>query len=387
MRVKTTMSSQMMRGVAARTRAATLVVAVLAGAGCLQMRLGDSESGLVLEDLVTRDSRLAARAPQPKFRSLYFGDASRKLPADVYLPGDTVRAGMVLVPGLAPAGKNDPRLVDLARTLARVQFAVMIPEVPGFRSYRIGVEDVDVLVDAVEALAALPEMRPRMPLGVGAFSFAVGPAVIAALDGRVAQRLDFVVGVGGYHDLRRLIAYYTTGAHRGGADTPTPYDKGKWIFALGVSDRIPNEGDRTAIRAIARRAIYSNLDASDMPAPGRLTPGGAAFLELLTNTTPDRVPGLLARLPESLKTGITALNPAEQPMGAINATLLLLHGRGDNIIPYTESIALAGAVPPDRSRLFIIEGLAHVDLQPTYADVDVLLEMVEALLAERAPAT
>jgi len=362
--------------------ASLLAVTLAAAGGCLQLRLGDSEAGLVLEDLVTSDSRLKERAPRPKRRSLRFGE--QNLAADLYLPGDHVRAGMVLVPGLAVAGRNDPRLVGLARTLARADFAVLIPEVPGFRSYRISVEDVEVLVGAVDKLAAVPEMKPHLPLGIGAFSFAVGPTVITALDGRVSQRVDFVVGVGGYYDLRRLIAYYTTGAHRGDSNAPTPYDKGKWIFALGLSDQIPDVADRLAIQALARRAVYGHLGESDVPAPASLSRGGAALLELLTNTTPERVPLLLARLPEPLRAGITALNPAEQPMDTLGARLLLLHGRSDNVIPYTESIALAESVPAGRAQLFIIDGLAHVDLQPTSGDVDILLDMIDALLAERA---
>ena len=73
-------------------------------------------------------------------------------------------------------------------------------------------------------------------------------------------------------------------------------------------------------------------------------------------------------------------------MGELHAQLLLLHGRSDNVIPYTESLALAESVPAGKAQLFVIDGLAHVDLQPTSADVDILLEMVNALLAQRVPA-
>ncbi len=354
--------------------------------GCLQLRLGDSEAGLVLEDLVTSDSRLRKRTPEPAFRGLRTSIEGRQLRGDLYLPADGVRAGLVLVPGLAVAGRHDPRLVALARTLARVNFMVLIPDVPGFRAYRMGSEDVELLVTAVQALEATPEMRARLPVGIGAFSFAVGPALIAALDPRVAERVDFIAAVGGYQDLRRLIAYYTTGAHRDDRDAPTPYDKGKWIFALGVSEKLPELADRLAIQAVARRAIYANAGESEVPAPASLSPGAGALLELLTNTTPERVPALLARLPAPLRAEITALNPAEQPMNRLHGRLLLLHGRSDNIIPYTESVALAESVPAGRADLFIIDGLAHVDLQPTAGDVDILMEMVNALLDQRAPA-
>lgn len=357
---------------------------VLAG-GCLQLRLGDSEAGLVLEDLVTSDSRLRERVPDPDLRPVDFAADGQRLRGDLYVPADGTRAGIVLVPGLAVAGKDDPRLVALARTFARVGFLVLIPEMRGFRSFRMSAEDVHVLVATVQALAEQPELQPRLPVGIGAFSFAVGPALIAALDAKVAERISFVVAVGGYHDLRRLIAYYTTGAHRDDRNTPTPYDKGKWIFALGISEKLPDATDRLAVQTVARRAIYANTREQDLPTPAGLSPGGAALLELLGNTTPERVPLLLARLPAPLRAEISALNPAEQPMDTLEARLLLLHGRSDNIIPYTESIALAASIPADRGDLFVIDGLAHVDLQPTSADVDVLLEMVDALLEQRAP--
>lgn len=364
---------------------AVALTLALAG-GCLQMRLGDSEAGLVLEDLVSNDSRLRKTTTAPTFRALRFSASGESLRGDLYIPASRVRAGIVLVPGLAIAGKNDPRLVALARTLARVNFLVLIPDIPGFRAYRMSIEDVEVLVAAVQTLDVVAQMQPRLPIGIGAFSFAAGPALIAALDARVAERVDFVVAVGGYQDLRRLIAYYTSGAHRDDEDTPTPYDKGKWVFALGVSEKLPNAFDRLAIQTMARRAIYANQGEADVPVPVGLSPGGAALVELLSNTTRERVPVLLARLPAPLRAEITALNPAEQPLGGLHARLLLLHGRSDNIIPYTESIALAKSVPPGRADLFIIDGLAHVDLQPAFGDVDILLDMVNALLDQRAPA-
>jgi pimeloyl-ACP methyl ester carboxylesterase len=352
--------------------------------GCLQLHLGNTEAGLVLEDLVSNDSRLRKATTAPAFRSLTFNAAGAQLRGDLYIPANGVRAGLVLVPGLAIAGKNDPRLVALARTLARVNFLVLIPDVPGFRAYHMSTGDVEVLVAAVQRLDALPKMQPRQPMGIGAFSFAAGPALIAALDPRVAQRVDFIVAVGGYQDLRRLIAYYTSGAQRDDRDTPTPYDKGKWIFALGVSEKLTNASDRLAVQSMARRAIYASPGEADLPAPGNLSPGAAALLELLGNTNQVRVPMLLERLPAPLRAEITALNPAEQPLAGLHAHLLLLHGRGDNIIPYTESRALEASVPPGGAELFIIDGLAHVDLQPTPGDVDVLLAMVDALLAQRA---
>ena len=358
---------------------------LLAASGCARWLLGDSEAGLVLEDLMggSGESRLERRTAEPSRRTLgYRGEGGERV-ADLYLPATPARAGLVLVPGLTPAGKDDARLVHLARTLARVEFAVLVPDVPGFRSFSMRASDVAVLIDAIAELHRHPEMQPDLPLGIGGFSYAVGPALMAALDGRARDSVDFVVGVGGYYDLRELVAYYTTGAHRGDAGAPTPYDRGKWIFALGIAEQLPDPGDRRTVAALARRMAFSSAEQNEVAIPDNLTAGGDALLELLTNTTPQRVPTLLARLPPTLREELRALNPAEADLGELRARVLLLHGRGDDIVPYTESIALAEALPDEQIELFLVDGLAHVDLSPELGDIDVLLAMVNALLAER----
>ena len=98
------------------------------------------------------------------------------------------------------------------------------------------------------------------------------------------------------------------------------------------------------------------------------------------------MPRLIERLPESIRQLIEAINPAAHDLSLLQARLILLHGRSDNLIPYTESVALSQAVPEGQAQLFLIDGLAHVDLKPKAHDVPQLLAAMEALLAERADA-
>jgi len=46
---------------------------------------------------------------------------------DLYLPAGKARAAMVLVPGAAVMGRDEPRLKALARTFARASIAVLVP--------------------------------------------------------------------------------------------------------------------------------------------------------------------------------------------------------------------------------------------------------------------
>ncbi len=132
-------------------------------------------------------------------------------------------------------------------------------------------------------------------------------------------RVRFVLGVGGYHDIRASIRFFTTGYFEdGGAPLYLkPDDYAKLVFAMS----------------------------------------------LLTNTDPQETARLLAALPQPIVATIDALTLDNKGLQRLTARLLLVHGRNDRLIPYPESLALGNAVAPGQARVFILNRiLGHVDL-------------------------
>ena len=348
--------------------------------------LGQDEASLLLEDLAAGEqrSRLKARVPAPVQASIGYHTAGRSHQGDLYRPGEPALAGIVLVPGAARRGRDDPRLVALANTLARARFLVLVPELANLRALRVRAADARVVADAFAHLLVRPELPIGSRAGIGAFSYAVGPAVLAALEPVIRERVDFVLGVGGYHDLHRVVNFFTTGYFRkaGQWQYLEPNRYGKWVFVLGNVERLSDPRDRQALRRIAEDKLAD--PAADVDhLRVRLTAEGRAVLALLENRDPAHTPALIAGLPAAIRTELDALNLANRDLSRLHARLVLLHGPDDAIIPYTESIALAAAVPAGRSRLFIIDGLAHVDVRPLGIDRGELRHAIDALLAER----
>ena len=92
---------------------------------------------------------------------------------------------------------------------------------------------------------------------------------------------------------------------------------------------------------------------------------------------------LIDALPAHVRDEIDRLSPARFDVASGRATYILLHGRRDNFIPYQETLALAQRLPAQRVRLFVIDGLIHMDLDAEREDVPLLLEAIRALLAQR----
>ena len=367
-----------------------LLVTVLALLnGCVTPDLGDSEAALVLGDFMARGgfSRLQAITPQPSRTTVRYEVDGRSHRGDLYLSSGGSMAGILLVPGVARKGKDDPRLVAAAYTLARVRFAVLVPDMPGPRAFKVRASDVREIADAFSYLVSRVDLVPKGRLGIFAFSYAVGPALLAALEPDIRERVGFLLGLGGYHDLRRAMVFITTGYYRTEETAgwrhkkPNPY--AKWIFALSNAELLPDPADRDAFQKIAWNVLREpDLEVAQDVA--QMGPEGQALYRLLTNTDPERVPALLDQQAAPIRAQFAALNPAQHDLSRLKARVILLHGRSDNMIPYTESISLARALPAEQVHLFLIDGLAHVDIRPKRGDIPILMQAVEALLSQRA---
>ena len=223
---------------------------------------------------------------------------------------------LVLVHGYAPEGKEEPRLRRAAALFARAGFDVAVPTIPGLTRGRLRAPDV---APVVAALALRGEPTAMVCVSVGA-----GPALLAAAESRVRDRVAVVLGVGGYASARELLRFYLVGEYG-------------WDGVHGRARHDP---------ALVRAFLEANADL--VAAVGGFEAGDRARADTLLEAPPPPLAALL-----------DALSP-ERVAPDIRARLLLVHGRDDVAVPYTESLRLAAARPA-RTRVVLVGVLDHVD--------------------------
>lgn len=349
--------------------------------------LPGGEAVAILEDLAAGvgPSKLKSNTPKPQRSTLDYTVAGRPHQGDLYVTG-TPDAAIVLVPGASTAGKDDERLVAFAESLARSRFAVLVPDMPNVRQFKVTPDDGRVIADAFSFLSSRPDLAPQGRAGMGAFSYALGPTILAAMEPDIRENVRFVMGVGGYYNLPAVVTYFTTGFYREGKG-PWQYLKpsnyGKWYFVLSNVDRFSDPRDKATLAEMGTRMITTPGASVDDLAGRLVSAEGLALYALLANTDPDKVPDLMSRLPMSVRTDIDALDLAKRDLSMLKTRLLLVHGYEDDLVPYTESLALATAAPA-RARAFLVGGLVHVDLKPPgFFDAWRMGCAVGALLDER----
>ena len=281
---------------------------------------------------------LSTLTREPVTRALRASAGTRPVPLDLYARGTLRRPpALVLVHGLSAEGKDDPRLRDAARLLARAGWVVAVPTVEGLTVLRLRPEDAAAVRASVEALHAAGYGRVAV-LGI---SLGAGPALLAAVDPALAPRLSAVLALGGYASAVELLRYTLTGAYAFGEVTGR---------AAGVLE--PD------IAQFAR----ANPDLLD-----------EAGRRLVDNRDPAAVDERIRALPRSTRDLLDALSPGPR-IGSLRAPLFLIHGRQDPAVPFTESLRLdAAARAAGRPvRTAIVGAVGHVEADARTGLADLL---------------
>ncbi|MBI1734965.1 MAG: hypothetical protein HYR51_07305 [Candidatus Rokubacteria bacterium] len=259
-------------------------------------------------------------------------------------PGATTHLPLVLVHGLAPEGKDDRRLAAAAALLARAGFDVAVPTVPGLTRLRLRPEDREPVIATIAA-----RDQPTVVVGV---SVGAGVAMLASADASVRERVRLVLSLGGYASAVELVRYYLTGEY--GPD--------------GARQR------RVHDPALVRTFVEANADLID-----------ASAQRVLAARDSTEVARRLADLSPALARMLDALSPV-RVLDELRAELVLVHGREDIAVPYTESVALSQR-RPHRSRLVLVGVVEHVEAARVTAaawrvrDLLALWSVVYALVA------
>lgn len=366
-------------------RAAALLLLLLTG-GCVTAESWEATRVLQDIDAGADPSALKQVTPTPSRTTLPYSVEGRENVADFYDPRQPSGGTLVLVPGFTRAGKNDSRVVELARSLARARFHVMVPEVPGSRALRVRLEDSVTIADALRHLRQSPRAAEG-PIGVVAVSYAVGLAVLAALEVEAESLPDFLVGIGGYYDTEAVVTFATTkqfrlpGSHRW--ESGKPLESAKWIFLAGNAAVLGDPRDRRRLEALGE-ACFDGCQPDVAALAAELGPEGRALVALIANRDPQRVPALVAALPPAVRHRMQALSLRGRDLSRLAGRLILIHGRLDPLDPYSESMALARAVAD--SELFLIDGFSHITPRGVgWAGQLQLVSAIKAVLDRRRP--
>lgn len=317
------------------------------------------------------------------------GPVSARIYTPLHLPRQTV----LLVSGLHADGIDDPRLVILARELARTNVTVVTPEIPELTRFDITPALTDRIEQTAVWLAGDAELTPTGRIGMIGVSFSGGLSIVAAGRPSLRSHVSYVFALGGHDDLPRVLRYLCTGIPPGAPPgiPPTPYasevrrlphDYGVAIVLLNVADHLLPPEQVGPLRDAVRRFLRaSSLDRLNRPEAAaefaalrtlarQLPQPAAGFLDAVNDRDVARLGSVL--LPHvASHAESAALSPSRSPRP--RAPVFLLHGRDDTVIPAVESAYLAARLRGAAEvRLLLTDLIPHADSNRTPRVKDII---------------
>jgi dienelactone hydrolase len=257
---------------------------------------------------------------------------------DLYRPStDGPHPGILVCLGVVPFGVDHPQVPVLGKALARAGFAALLYWSPAMREFRLDPEDVENIPLAYQWLIQQPYIDPARS---GLLGTCVGGsfALMAAASPLVRDHVAVLCAYAPYASLwtfARDVASNTRSCGNGRA--PWQVDPlTRKVFVHSMTSLLdPGEAEwfRSAF-----------VDGSGLHDERSLSADGRAVYALLT--APDEVAAetALHRLPPVMQERLATLSPMNYLEDVHAPLMVLLHDRGDQVIPVGESRNLLSAL-------------------------------------------
>ena len=250
---------------------------------------------------------------------------------DLYRPSGGGRHGAILVClGVVPFETEHPQVPRLGAALARSGFAALLYWSPAMRDLRLEPDDVDNIALAYEWLIAQPYVDPERS---GLLGTCVGGsfALMAAASPRIRDRVSFVAAYAPYSSMLTFLQDIASDSTiRSDIREAWQVDQlTRKVFMRSLTTEL--EPDEVELLQDASVTNQGQFNAEKLSEKGR------TIYKLLTHPNADEAKIALAQLPRDLWERLSAMSPVNYLNEIRTPLIVLLHDRGDTVIPVGES--------------------------------------------------
>ena len=239
--------------------------------------------------------------------------------------------------GVVPFGVDHPQVPVLGKALARAGFAALLYWSPAMRDFKLDPDDIENIALAYDWLIDQPYVDPARS---GLLGTCVGGsfALMASASALIRRRVSFVSAYAPYSSMEIFLRDIAS-ATRSGEEGREPWQVDQLtrkVFVHSLIDLLePGETERFRSTFIEGRG---ELDGEGLSEEGKVV------YSLLS--APDEVEAekSLHLLPPALRQRLSALSPATYLKDIHAPLIILLHDRGDQVVPVGESRRLVSAL-------------------------------------------
>jgi dienelactone hydrolase len=274
----------------------------------------------------------------PIVEKVSYPSQSGQVEGELYRPPtDGPHPAILVCLGVVPFEVDHPQVPVLGKALARAGFAALLYWSPAMRDFRLDPEDLENIPLAYNWLIQQPYVDPARS---GLLGTCVGGsfALMAAAHPLIRDHVAFLSAYAPFSSMNtfaRDIASATI-SNENGLQLWRVDPLTQKVFVHSVTTVLePDEAQRL-------RSAFA--EGNRQPVEGNLSEDGRAVLSLLTAMDKEEAEAALLKLPLEMQTRLSAMSPMNYLDDIRAPMVILLHDRGDQVIPVGESQRLVAAL-------------------------------------------
>lgn len=273
--------------------------------------------------------------PSERYCSYDIAVKGQAINVDHYEADNGYTGTLVVIHGMSPKGKRDPRVVQLCYALSKVGFRVISPEIESISQLSICPSQIQSIADVMQVIASDQSIAPSGKIGVLAPSFSGAMCLSAASLPELKPHISAVCAIGTFTEVESVISYLLNDA------SADPY--GRFIVLKKIVPLVCEAENHALLLGALDAAIRDNLNELAFNDPDNeyhryfdeASYEGQQHIHRLFNDLTYR-DQLLSEGKVKLAEEIKALDIVQHIHG-LTANVFLLHGASDIVIPCNQS--------------------------------------------------
>jgi len=274
----------------------------------------------------------------PVVQKVSYPSRSGRVEGELYRPSKCgPHPGILVCLGVVPFGVDHPQVPVLGKALARAGFAALLYWSPAMRDFRLDPEDLENIPLAYNWLIEQPYVDPARS---GMLGTCVGGsfALMAAANPLIREHVAFLSAYAPYSSMNTF-AQDIASASSSGTNGRKPWNVDQLtrkVFVHSVTAML-EPGEAEQLRS-------ASTDGNGQFIGNNLSADGRVVGALLTAKDVKDAEKALHSLPPLMQERLTALSPMTYLEDIRAPLVVLLHDRGDQVIPVGESQRLLAAL-------------------------------------------
>ncbi len=305
--------------------------------------------------------------PTPLIETVCYPTHDGTAQGEVYRPpGPGPHPGIVVCLGVVPFGVDHPQVAVLGKALARAGLAALLYWSPSMRDFRLNPVDIENISLAYDWLISQPYVDAARS---GLLGTCVGGsfALMASANALIRERVAYASAYAPYTSI------WTFGRDIASASVESAGGRTAWnvdqltrrVFVYSLTATLkPDEAER--MRA-ALSVVGGQMDGEG------LSPEGRAVHALLSAPDAETAEEAIRGLPDCVMNELGNISPLDFALDIRAPLIVLLHDRGDQVIPVGETRRLVAALDGRSGVKYTEMQFQHLDPQKAKMPVTVLM--------------